>query len=216
MKKTRKLNSRGGFTLAETLLAVLILLMVSVIVATGVPVAKNAYEKVVIAANAQVLLSTAVNTLRDELGTAWDVEVVEEGKTELKTTKIKYFCADTGARAEIYLNAEKDNTVYRTRFAPQTADMVALGISVATDQDGPLVSPQASTERLRVKYDSVTMAGDVVTFEGLKVYLEGREDEDALADLGKVDDSEKVNELRIRVVPKPASGAPAGDSGLGT
>ena len=98
MKKTRKLNSRGGFTLAETLLAVLILLMVSVIVATGVPVAKNAYEKVVVAANAQVLLSTAVNTLRDELGTAWDVEVVEEGETE---PKIKYFCADTGARAEI-------------------------------------------------------------------------------------------------------------------
>ena len=197
MKKTRKLNSRGGFTLAETLLAVLILLMVSVIVATGVPVAKNAYEKVVVAANAQVLLSTAVNTLRDELGTAWDVEVVEEGETE---PKIKYFCADTGARAEIYLNAEK-GTVYRKRFA----DMDELGISVATDQDGPLVSPQASTDRLRVKYDSVTMAGDVVTFEGLKVYLK----DDALADLGKVDDSGKVNELRIRVVPKPASGAPA-------
>ena len=204
MKKTRKVNSRGGFTLAETLLAVLILLMVSVIVATGVPVAKNAYEKVVVAANAQVLLSTAVNTLRDELGTAWDVEVVEEGETE---PKIKYFCADTGARAEIYLNAEK-GTVYRKRFA----DMDELGISVATDQDGPLVSPQASTDRLRVKYDSVTMAGDVVTFEGLKVYLK----DDALADLGKVDDSGKVNELRIRVVPKPASGAPAGDSGLGT
>ena len=212
MKKTRKLNSRGGFTLAETLLAVLILLMVSVIVATGVPVAKNAYEKVVIAANAQVLLSTAVNTLRDELGTAWDVEVVEEG--EPKTTKIKYFCADTGARAEIYLNAEKDNTVYRTRFAQQTADMDVPGISFddGVRQDGPLVSPQASTDRLRVKYDSVTMAGDVVTFEGLKVYLK----DDALADLGKVDDSGKVNELRIRVVPKPASGAPAEGSELGT
>ena len=204
MKKTRKLNSRGGFTLAETLLAVLILLMVSVIVATGVPVAKNAYEKVVVAANAQVLLSTAVNTLRDELGTAWDVEVVEEGETE---PKIKYFCADTGARAEIYLNAEKD-TVYRKRFAP----MDELGISVAEGQDGPLVSPQASTDRLSVTYDSVTMAGDVVTFEGLKVYL----GEDALADLGKVDESGKVNELRIRVVPKPASGAPAEGSELGT
>ena len=208
MKKTRKLNSRGGFTLAETLLAVLILLMVSVIVATGVPVAKNAYEKVVVAANAQVLLSTAVNTLRDELGTAWDVEVVEEGETE---PKIKYFCADTGARAEIYLNAEKD-TVYRTRFAQQTADMVGISIEDGVSQDGPLVSPQASTDRLRVKYDSVTMAGDVVTFEGLKVYL----GEDALADLGKVDESGKVNELRIRVVPKPASGAPAEGSELGT
>ena len=43
----RKLRSNDAFTLAETLLAILILLMVSAIVAAGIPVAKNAYEKVV-------------------------------------------------------------------------------------------------------------------------------------------------------------------------
>ena len=59
MKRKRKLRSNKGFTLAETLLAVLILLLVSTIVATGIPAARNAYEKVVEASNAQAVLATA-------------------------------------------------------------------------------------------------------------------------------------------------------------
>ena len=55
----RKLHTQG-FTLAETLLAVLILLLVGVIMTTGIPAAKNAYEKVVVASNAEVLLSTTI------------------------------------------------------------------------------------------------------------------------------------------------------------
>ena len=39
MKKRKKARSRSGFTLAETLLAVLILLMVSAITAAGIPAA---------------------------------------------------------------------------------------------------------------------------------------------------------------------------------
>jgi len=49
-----KMKSQAGFSLAETLVAILILLLVSVIVANGVPVAQNAYEKVVVGANAKV------------------------------------------------------------------------------------------------------------------------------------------------------------------
>ena len=41
MKRKSKLKSRSGFTLAETLLAILILLLVSSIVAQGIPVARN-------------------------------------------------------------------------------------------------------------------------------------------------------------------------------
>ena len=68
MKKIiyRKHHAIHGFTLAETLLAVLILLMVSSIVAAGIPSARRAYEKVVLASNAEVLLSTTITTLRHE------------------------------------------------------------------------------------------------------------------------------------------------------
>ena len=58
MKRLNKLKRKSGFTLAETLLAVLILLPVSGIVETGIHVARNIYQKVVIGANAQALLST--------------------------------------------------------------------------------------------------------------------------------------------------------------
>ena len=66
----RKLKSKVGFTLTELLLTTLILLMVSSVVAVGVPTAANAYFKVIDAANAQILLSTTVTKLKNELSLA--------------------------------------------------------------------------------------------------------------------------------------------------
>ena len=96
----KKLRNRAGFTLAETLLAVTILLLVSTIVVTGMPAAKKAYEKVVLASNAEVLLSTAASALRDELGTAWNV-------SQPSTNVLTYFSADTGTRTEMKIDADK-------------------------------------------------------------------------------------------------------------
>ena len=73
----KKLHNKFGFTLVETLTVCIILLLVSLVVATGMPAAKNAYDRAIEAANAHVLLSTAANTLRSQLGTAQDVEVKE-------------------------------------------------------------------------------------------------------------------------------------------
>ena len=72
LKKLKE--SRAGFTLAETLICVLILLMVSAIVGAAMPSAANAYKNVVDAANAQVLLSTTLTALRDEFSTAKQVQ----------------------------------------------------------------------------------------------------------------------------------------------
>lgn len=72
LKKLKK--NRAGFTLAETLICVLILLMVSAIVGAAMPSAANAYKNVVDAANAQVLLSTTLTALRDEFSTAKQVQ----------------------------------------------------------------------------------------------------------------------------------------------
>ena len=98
MRAGKKLKSRAGFTLAETLLAVMILMLVSSIVVSGMPVAKNAYEKVVLASNAEAFLSTAAQALRDELGTAWNVEYADGALT--------YFSADTGMRCKLYKGAD--------------------------------------------------------------------------------------------------------------
>ena len=95
----RKLNRAAGFTLAETLVAVLILLMFTAVVAEGLPAAVSAYRKAVDASNAQILLSTTVDALRGELSTAWDVET--DGTT------ISYKSSHTGAESKIYLDDKK-------------------------------------------------------------------------------------------------------------
>lgn len=76
----RRLKDRHGFTLVEMLLTTLILLMVSAVVAGGVPAAANAYFKIVDAANAQILLSNTVTSLRSELAVASNVETDASGQ----------------------------------------------------------------------------------------------------------------------------------------
>ena len=76
MKMRMCKNNRGGFTLAETLIAVLILLMVTGIVAAGIPAASNALNRAVDASHAQLLLSTTMTSLRNELGSARSIDIV--------------------------------------------------------------------------------------------------------------------------------------------
>ena len=76
MKRQKEIMaSSGGFSLAETLAAILILLMVSGIVAEGMPVAVKALDAIMETANAQLLLSTTMTALREELSTASDIIV---------------------------------------------------------------------------------------------------------------------------------------------
>lgn len=143
MKRLHRLNSQSGFTLAETLLAVLILLLVSGIVATGIPVAKNVYDKTIVAANAQVLLSTAVAALKDELGTAWDVNLINNGKI------ITYFSADTGARTKIDLSG---NTIKIQDYTEVDGLIVTTDSGVGAERQ--LISEKSMSDDLVFKIDA--------------------------------------------------------------
>ena len=163
MKKIfRKKLNKKGFTLAETLITVIILLLVSVIVATGIPSAKNAYERVVVSSNAQVLLSTAITALRDELGKASDVEV-DEGK-------ITYKSAATNATSTISLKLSETE-------ADGTATSKKEGIVIKeyagkdSGNERRLVSKAASNENLYIVYDAanVEYKNGVITIPKLKV-----------------------------------------------
>ena len=166
MKRLKqKLHNKSGFTLAETLLAVLILLLVSAIVATGIPSAKNAYEKVVLASNAEVLLSTTISSLRNELGTAQDV--TSNG------TVITYYnkAAETTSKICLYrdLGADKasdpDGTIMYQRYA-------ATGLNNKSGDITRLVSEAASNNNLYVTYKSVEYDKGIITFSDLKVCRE--------------------------------------------
>ncbi len=151
MKLKRKCGNRAGFTLAETLLAVLILLLVSVIVATGIPVAKNAYEKVVLGANAQVLLSTTISALRDELGFARNPVV------EADSVTITYYNAETGIKSQIAKDGDGKIVLKRAKG------------TMATMDPRPLVSDAAATGDLYATYTGVAYSGGCVQFTGLRV-----------------------------------------------
>lgn len=69
----RRVKGKSGFTLAEMMITMLILLMMTTVVAVGMPNAVNAYRRAIDAANAQVLLSDTVMRLRSELAVAASV-----------------------------------------------------------------------------------------------------------------------------------------------
>ena len=169
----RKLNQQKGFSLAEMLVAVLILLMVSAVVAGGVPAASNAYSKAVDAANAQVLLSTAATALRDELGTAKNVSI--SGKT------VRYYSADNGNYSELSLG-DKDGrsvimlTSYLGEKVTNSDSDVSGGSADATTYGAPedkvqweLVSSAAITKKLGLTYESVRFDNGIITFTNLQV-----------------------------------------------
>jgi len=184
---TKKLKKNGGFTLAETLLAVLILLLVSVIVAEGMPAVRNVYEKVFIGANAQVLLSTTVTALRDELGTAWDVSVGTDNKS------VTYFSASTGAQSKLYLDG---NTIYITEYVEYDGLNTAVG---SKDNTYALVSAAASTGNrkndLQALFDSITCDKDkgIVEIKNLRVEHDGTA-------IAKMSDQVSDNVLKIQVL----------------
>lgn len=199
----RRLGSRGGFTLAETLLAVLIMLLVSVIVATGMPAVTNAYNKVVLGANAKVMLSTAITALHDEIGTAWQVENPDNDHTRLS-----YFNADKGANSVIFLGTDEaiwvqdympldeENLIHGTGAKQGTAyHLVAEGKSDKTRDD--------YTTGMYVTYTSITWDENtgIVTIGGLKVCK--KSDKSTLVEFAGKDGTPK--DFKVRVISKDAA-----------
>ena len=150
MKIARKIKNRRGFTLAETLMAVLILLMVAAIVAAGIPLAKEAYDKAVDAANAQTLLSTTMTMLRGELSEA---KVVDKTATSLT-----YRSGKTGSSVTLCRGEDDDSAATN-----------GIQLKDVTGDSRPLVTSEAATIRLHTTFDSVDYDDGIITITGLKV-----------------------------------------------
>ena len=152
MKKSLFRRNRG-FTLAETLLAVVIVLLVSGIVASGVPMAINVYHKITDAANANVLLSTTMTELRDKLALATDLDC--SAKTKLS------FRGNNGRK-------------YTLEFVSNSDVVTGLFLNDKTN-DGKsdsrlLVSNAAAAKNLCADFEEVDCSNGVITFTGIKIY----------------------------------------------
>ncbi|MBQ6361197.1 MAG: type II secretion system protein [Lachnospiraceae bacterium] len=163
----KKIRGSRGFTLVEALTAILIMLMASSIVVAGIPAARSAYEKVVIASNAEVLLSTTITALRNELGTAAEIANDKDNSGNANEKTLLYLNRQTGVFSKIYTDTEGE----------QPAVMLQRYI----DPDGKpksnapesrqLISKEASTADLYVTYDKVSFDENsgIITFTNLKV-----------------------------------------------
>ena len=187
MTAGRKLHSRRGFTLAEMLATVLILLMVSAIVAAGIPAAVRAYEKVVRSANAEVLLSTSVSALRSELGTAREITVTDG-------SVLQYYHERSGSFRSLYPdNGSEKRGILMLRDYLGLPEETGAGTGSGTDTPGSgsgnsggniggnigtggsglpprqLVTDAAATGDLYVTYSSASVEDGIVTIGGLSV-----------------------------------------------
>lgn len=108
----KKLNTQRGFSLAETLVVVLIILLVSSVIAAGMPAAQKAYNNVLVTADAQVYMSTALTELRKELATATDISVSDSGDTVNYINPVTGECAITFDGTELKISRYGDSSTF--------------------------------------------------------------------------------------------------------
>ncbi len=153
------MNDHRGFSIAELLVAILILSLVSTVVAGGIPVARDAYEKITLSANAQTMLSTAISALRNELCTASDVSVEDQ-------TTLRYYSSSIQNYSKITMASDSSNQDYtgQSVVIQQYADSSSPASSF-------LVSASAGDNELYVRYDSVLYdeATGIISFVNLRV-----------------------------------------------
>ena len=157
----KRCHERDGFSLAELLMTILVLLMVTSVVAAGVPVAVRAYWKVIDAANAQVLLSTTMTELRNELGTAVILSENNDEPAAKNGTTITYRDG-LGYKTRIYSITEGDKPGIWVRRYLDASN---------SDTNYLLVSNHAANERLHVEYSGVSYNGtkNIIIFNELVV-----------------------------------------------
>lgn len=186
----KKLKSRSGFSLAEMLMATAIMLLASAVMVAGIPAARSAFENILLGANAQAMLSTTVATLRDELGGAWDVNLVNGDNTA-----ITYFSADTGTVSGIHIDKTKkgDGKTILLSRSNSVDDVFLNENNVYVEAPHPLlVEGAADTGSLYVTYGTVSLSksdkdsavNDLVTFNNLQVF---RTKSDSANPLAKLD-----------------------------
>ena len=172
----RALRSNHGFTFTEVMVALLIFVLLSAFVASGIPVAFKTYQRTVNASNAQIAVSTTAAALRDELGLATAVEIGSDNKVE-------YYQSPDGYWVKL-MNPTDKKSLEKHLYADSGAGPVES--SEISGSPLPLIPESAiaaavGSAQLQVKSGdgetaSITYKDGVFTVSDLKVVESGSDD----------------------------------------
>ena len=139
-EKNRKKKSRtSGFTLAETLMVVLIVSILSAAVAGGTIVVINAYVKITLKANAQTVLSTTVTALESEFPYASDVGREAENPSFLSGVSGVRVSFQSDPGSNIYIHYTSDSLTDQPLLTEKTVtDELRTGLTYTYDRDRKL------------------------------------------------------------------------------
>lgn len=142
----RKLRSKGGFTLVETLICVALVAFFAVGSATVTTAVMSTRNQMVEAAHSQTLVSTALDTMADELRYAQEIKYKSDGTITSFTSATfglgSHFLVPGPAENMPYIvveNAVREGTGYkRYELLPRSAytGMIATDVSAKMDLDG--------------------------------------------------------------------------------
>lgn len=162
----KKMNKKG-FTLSETLASVLILILVVTIIGGGIVVVKNAYQRITLKANAQVLMSTAITKVSDELKFAENIE----------GTDTPTFVSGNNSYKMSFVNGDgtADNLGIMEAYATgdSTQNIQLLSTKTMTDGLVPSITYNYSsddklfTATIEVKKDGTTVSKQTITVRPL-------------------------------------------------
>lgn len=139
-----KMSSRKGFTLTEMLMAVLLLALMTLVIGGGVTVVKDAYEKITLRAEADVLTSTAISAVTGELRTASVIEFSDLPSDDTEGHNLEIMSFENKERGYLARFVNKDKEGKESIFIQPCA---------ASDTYLPLLTDKTHTSKLKTKID---------------------------------------------------------------
>lgn len=154
-------HGKRGFTFAEVLVALLIMVLLTTFVASAIPVAFTTYRQVVSDSNAQVALSTTASALRDELGLAVDVKT-SGGDVLYQTADGTWVKIENGSKGLV-----------KREYSAAGPGIVGNEIGTTDLIPSAMIVGATGGGNLSVEMGGITYEGGVFTVSNIQVLMDG-------------------------------------------
>lgn len=174
------LHSQKGFSLAELMITLILVGLITLAVAGGVGMVVRSYSKVVDRADAEQLLSTAVSRITDELSYAMPYDAKNTVKDPTNTKTVDFVSGLTGMRVRITAGTDTDESMHMYYYYKENPSSTEL-------TEIPLIDSKLQ-KRMSINFGNISYDKDkgLFTIEDIAVKLKGRGDTPVKIDSYKV------------------------------